>query len=1007
MTGITDRLAAALADRYRIERELGQGGMATVYLAEDLKHRRTVAIKVLKPELATALGPERFLKEIETTANLRHPGILPLYDSGTVRVEFESPTPRVTELLFYVMPYVEGESLAARLRREKQLPIEDALQITREVAEALAAAHAQGVIHRDIKPENILLEKGHAILADFGIARAVDAVGAEKLTETGLAIGTPSYMSPEQSVGERDLDGRSDLYALGCVLFEMLAGEPPYSGPSAQAIIAKRFHAPVPRVSTLRESVSVGLEDIVTRLLAKSPVDRFASAESLVNALEEEARSPGEMARTRAARPARWSVTRRALIAGIVLLAAVAGYQGFARLRARGGALSRDLIAVVPFTVRGAPELSYLGEGMVDLMSAKLDGAGSLRVVNPRAVISLVNRDKIDIGDPAATRAVAQRLHAGRYVTGDVLEVGGRVRLTAYLHQTGEVDAPPTRATAEGAADGLFDALDSLASHLLGGSMSDSTARLQRLATTTSASLPALKEYLQGERLIRGGQYREAAEAYERAIVLDSAFALAYYRKSLVAEWIDAHDPRSSADKAFAYAARLSPRDRSLLSALRLRRSGRTHEAEQAYQVHLHTWPDEVEALVQTGEILFHDNPRRGRPMAEGIPVFQRALQLEPANANARIHLARLYALYGQMDSLAADIRHFERDAAANATIGADGRGEERLVEVQAIQAYATGDTARQREITGRLKGRPWYYWWLTAHAVSRFARDAAGAQAMLATYTDNEPLVFNLKANLYQVRGQHAEFRRLLEHVPGRRTAAWDLAEAFVWTSGSVPPDTARMEYVLARLKRADPAEIRRDNWIPAYEDLTVEFHRFERDYNVALLLINLGRVTEARPIISSLVATSPMPGLGNLQADAIRSLNAEILYRSGTPRQALTVLRTITYEAPHGATYHSFADGPRSRFLRAELELLQGDTTVAAGLYHGFDESWSPWDIYHRPIAYQRLGEIAEAQGRVADAITFYTRLVELWRDCDPALVPKRNEIRQRRDALLASQG
>ena len=210
------RLRAALADRYRVERELGAGGMATVYLAEDVRHRRKVAVKVLRPELAHALGAERFLREIETTAALHHPHILPLYDSGAVQAERgvgEGPS-----FLYYVMPYVEGESLRDRLTREKQLPIDDALQIAREVSDALSYAHSRGVVHRDIKPENILLEGGHAMVADFGIARAVSAAGSESLTQTGMSVGTPAYMSPEQAVGQKDINGRSDLYSLGCVV---------------------------------------------------------------------------------------------------------------------------------------------------------------------------------------------------------------------------------------------------------------------------------------------------------------------------------------------------------------------------------------------------------------------------------------------------------------------------------------------------------------------------------------------------------------------------------------------------------------------------------------------------------------------------------------------------------------------------------------------------------------------------------------------------------------------
>jgi serine/threonine protein kinase len=222
------RLSASLADRYRIERELGAGGMATVYLAHDLKHDRNVAIKVLRPELAAVIGADRFLSEIKTTANLQHPHILSLFDSGTV-----------DGTVFYVMPFVDGESLRDRLTREKQLPLRDALAIAREIADALQYAHSHGVIHRDIKPENILLQGGHALVADFGIALAASKVGGNRMTETGMSLGTPQYMSPEQAMGERELDSRTDVYALGCVTFEMLAGEPPFTGPTAQSIVAK------------------------------------------------------------------------------------------------------------------------------------------------------------------------------------------------------------------------------------------------------------------------------------------------------------------------------------------------------------------------------------------------------------------------------------------------------------------------------------------------------------------------------------------------------------------------------------------------------------------------------------------------------------------------------------------------------------------------------------------------------------------------------------------------
>src|SRR5687768_16024572 len=261
------RLAAALSERYRIEREIGQGGMATVYLAEDLKHKRKVALKVLKPELAAVLGAERFVQEITTTAALQHPHILPLFDSGTA-----------DGFLYYVMPYVEGETLRAKLDRETQLGIDEAVKIAREVADALDYAHRHGVIHRDIKPENILLHDGRPIVADFGIALAVSAAAGGRMTETGLSLGTPFYMSPEQATAEKDLTNRSDIYSLGSVLYEMLTGDPPHTGSSAQQVIMKIITEQAQPVTTHRKSVPPHVAAAVAMSLEKLPADRFASA---------------------------------------------------------------------------------------------------------------------------------------------------------------------------------------------------------------------------------------------------------------------------------------------------------------------------------------------------------------------------------------------------------------------------------------------------------------------------------------------------------------------------------------------------------------------------------------------------------------------------------------------------------------------------------------------------------------------------------------------------------
>jgi Tol biopolymer transport system component/tRNA A-37 threonylcarbamoyl transferase component Bud32 len=316
MSAVPDRLAAALADRYRLEREIGQGGMATVFMAEDLKHDRKVAIKVLKPELAAVLGADRFLQEIKTTAQLQHPHILPLFDSGTA-----------DGFLYYVMPYVEGESLRDRLNREKQLPVQEAVDLTAEVADALEYAHEHGVVHRDIKPENILIHAGRPMVADFGIALAVSAAAGGRMTETGLSLGTPHYMSPEQATAEKEITGRSDVYSLASVLYEMLTGDPPHVGSSAQQIIMKIVTEEAAPVTKLRRSVPPNVAAAVSKALEKLPADRFGSAKEFAEALADQAFRHGGPVGARATAPRHWKGLTIALGAAAVLLAAALGWR--------------------------------------------------------------------------------------------------------------------------------------------------------------------------------------------------------------------------------------------------------------------------------------------------------------------------------------------------------------------------------------------------------------------------------------------------------------------------------------------------------------------------------------------------------------------------------------------------------------------------------------------------------------------------------------------------------
>ncbi|PYP18399.1 MAG: hypothetical protein DMD52_02240 [Gemmatimonadetes bacterium] len=498
--------------------------MATVFLAEDLKHHRPVAIKVLHQELAAALGAERFLREIETAARLQHPHILPLYDSG-----------RADGFLFYVMPYVEGESLRDRLVREKQLSLEETLRITSEVAGALAYAHSHGVVHRDIKPENIMLSGGTAVVADFGIARAVSAAGAgQHLTQTGTVIGTPAYMSPEQATGSAEIDGRSDQYSLACVTYEMLVGEPPFTGPTPQAVMARHSLDSVSPPSIVRATIPDGVEDAILRALSKVPADRFATAALYAEALQQPSATSGPMRRV--TRPApRWAgVPRGVVLAGIVVMVAVAGWGVFGGRRARPGAGANGLdprrIAVQYFEdLSPKKDLAYLADGLTEELIAALTQVPSLSVISKNGVTPYQ-------GAAVAPDSVARALSAGTVVQGSVEDVGTRYRVTVRLID-GASGVDFKRASFEQSAGELLAVRDSLAGRVadfLRERLGEEVKLRERRHGTENADAWALLE--------RGERARKDAEALLGADSMAAA-THAFRRADSLAAQAQALDP--------------------------------------------------------------------------------------------------------------------------------------------------------------------------------------------------------------------------------------------------------------------------------------------------------------------------------------------------------------------------------------------------------------------------------------------------------------------------------
>jgi serine/threonine-protein kinase len=636
MTSAPAELAAALADRYRIERELGRGGMATVWLAYDLRHDRPVALKMLRGELVAALGPERFLQEIRIAARLQHPHILPVHDSGDAAGR-----------LWYTMPYVEGESLRQRLARERQLPIGQALRIADQVLSALGYAHARGIVHRDIKPENILLEGDQAVVADFGVARAISAAGDARLTETGLALGTPAYMSPEQASAGRDLDGRSDLYSFGCVLYEMLAGQPPFQAPTAQGLLARHALDPVPPLRTVRDTVTDRVEEAVVRAMAKAPADRFPTAAAFAEALAGAGDSGGRRSAPvpRQPRPRRGVVMAFAAIVLVPLLA-LATYLLWPRSRIP---VNPNLVAIVPFRVSGAaPELSYLREGMIDLVAARLTGEASARALDPRSVMAVWRRaggsDAADLPEAAALE-VARRLGAGQLLLGGVVGTPGHLTLNASLVAAG-------RDRAEARAEGSADSLPQLVDRLIAQLITEGAGESHGLDGLVNAPLPALRLYLEGQAANRQAAYSVAVDRFGRALDLDSTFALAGLGLAGAAGWTASPGAaRRGLERAWAGRDRLSARDRALVLA----EVGPNYPATSTLIQHLNAWeqaanlaPDQPERWYELGDIYFHHGPYLGIAASRrsAADLFRRSVGLD-SNTAALGHLVEIAVLDG------------------------------------------------------------------------------------------------------------------------------------------------------------------------------------------------------------------------------------------------------------------------------------------------------------------------------------------------------------------------
>lgn len=639
MVGDAEQLSAAFEGRYRVEREIGAGGMATVYLARDVKHDRDVALKLLRRELAAVLGVERFAREIAIAGRLTHPNILPMFDSGTVTID-GSVVP------FYVMPYVQGESLYARLRRERQLPLTDTMRIVRDIGEALDFAHQQGVVHRDVKPENILLVGERALLADFGIARAAASasLGAERLTATGIAIGTPAYMSPEQAAADPAVDGRTDTYALAVMTYEMLSGEPPFTGVTPQAILARQISGDVHPLTTLRpHAVTPAMDAAIRRALSPAPADRFERTSDFVSALATPDVVPGTQLQLLATRRARAS----ALVA-LALIIAVAY-----RVIARGGSTPNDGrlgVGVMPFrALAGASEWS---ETLPDLLSTFLDGTPGVRVADPWALwrpLRPSSEARARSPDPSEAEHLARRAGVRRYVMGAVVRSGDRLDLTLRIYGVGNAE-PVSAFTMSGSVDSTAQLAQRTAVQVLervweGANGGPAVPRMESVLTQ---SPDALKAYLTAREAMRRGLPDSANTAITRAITIDSMFALGLLEAVLIRSWVQAargqqfSGLRELAQRALARSDSMSERQRLRLEATLASLETDGRRSATAWQSLLERDSTDMEANNGLSYVSLVYGWQYGATTNDVLRVSERAVRIDSTDGPALYRRAQL-----------------------------------------------------------------------------------------------------------------------------------------------------------------------------------------------------------------------------------------------------------------------------------------------------------------------------------------------------------------------------
>ena len=928
-------LAAALTGRYVIERELGAGGMATVYLAEDTKHHRHVAVKVLRAELAASLGAERFLREIGIAARLHHPHILSLYDSGGEG-----------DVLFYVMPFVEGQSLRDRIARTGALPIDEAVRIIREVADALEYSHQQGVVHRDIKPENVLITGAHAMVTDFGVAKAVsDAGGTGSLTATGMAVGTPSYMAPEQVTADPGLDHRVDIYALGVVAYEILAGRAPFLGNSLQQIIAGHLSQRPDPLRVHRPAASAALEAVVMRCLEKNPADRWQSAGDIVRALDVIAKPTGEVAATSAASPALATAPRvvqeapprgapgrkRAMVAGaIVGVTLLVGGIAWSGQVGRAGTMigddllaENDVVLVAEFENRTAD--STLAATVTDAVRVELQQSRTVRVMSQAAMWAGLTRMALARGTAVPLEKVqelAEREGAKAYVVGDIARIGGGFQVSARVIATaGGSEALTARATAASEAE-LIDAVEDVGRQLrrgIGESLR-SVMSAPALAKVTTASLPALRAYTAASRAENTGDRSKAIAMAKDALALDSTFAavwsllaVSYANSGAVTQATDA------AERAYGMRDRLSEFER-------LRAEARYHGTRNNAVGEEAAWA----RLAEMGrdETNYANMLMEQGRLAEAEVMARRAVVSNPKSTIAWWNLA---------ESQVAQ----QRFAAADSTAAA------MTAQIAVTNPY-----------------RLWIPFGILAERRNFDDVDAFLRSESVARYQD----VPDMRCLMDLQRGRLRAWKGCKSH-----DVIVDESPQLALTEYRVTGDTA-----LARRAYAPFLSAKRDE------------RNLDRYAITIALLADVGRVRDARALMDEWRARSG-PGNTGYLADSALAVAA---IASAEERWEAAIAAFLAWNrAPMPSAYHYYSRGLAEaatilkRLGQPDSSIVLFERALALpSLARGTD-----YEAGWYSEALRMLGELYEARGDRAKAAEYYGKYVELLSGADAALQPQ----------------